>query len=286
MNSTVEERRLLVEPNHEALSIVRQCELLAISRAAYYYRPVGVSETDLACMRLMDEIYTQRPFFGARRLSDELNACGFSIGREHTAALMRRMGIEAIYPKKRLSLPNKENRVYPYLLRGLAIDHPDQVWCSDITYIRLCHGYAYLVAVMDWFSRYVLAWELSMSLESGFCVTALEAALRVSRPGIFNSDQGSQFTSVAFTDVLKAAEIRISMDGKGRAFDNIMIERLWRTVKYEEVYLTDYPHFFAAGDSLGKYFDFYNEERRHSSLDGQTPHAVYWADRARASRAG
>lgn len=245
-----------------------------------------VSADDLACMRVMDEVYTKRPFFGARRLRDELNDQGFMIGREHTAALMRRMGIEAIYPKKRLSLKNKENRVYPYLLRDLPIVRPDQVWCSDITYVRLHHGYAYLVAVMDWYSRYVLSWELSMSLESGFCVTALENALTASTPEIFNSDQGCQYTSAAFTDVLKSAEIRISMDGRGRAFDNIMIERLWRTVKYEEVFLKDYAHLFAARDSLDEYFAFYNDERRHSSLDRQTPSAAYWAGRARVNRAG
>ena len=276
----------MVEPDHPALSIVRQCALLGISRSAYYYRPRDVSDDDLACMRVIDEVFMKRPFFGARRLRDELNGQGFTIGREHTAALMRRMGIEAIYPKKRLSLPNKENRIYPYLLRGLNIDRPDQVWCSDITYIRLRHSYAYLVAVMDWYSRYVLSWELSMSLESGFCVTALENALAISTPEIFNSDQGCQYTSAAFTEVLKGSEIRISMDGRGRAFDNIMIERLWRTVKYEEVYLTDYPHLFAARDRLDDYFEFYNEERRHSSLDGQTPAAAYWAGRTRMNRAG
>jgi len=276
----------MVEPNYTALSIVRQCELLELSRSAYYYRPVDVSAEDLECMRVMDEVFTKRPFFGARRLRDELREQGHTIGRGHVGTLMRRMGIEAIYPKKRLSLQNKENRVYPYLLRDLAIVRPDQVWASDITYIRMSHGYAYLVAVMDWFSRYVLSWELSMSLESGFCVTALENALAVSRPEIFNTDQGCQYTSAAFTDVLKNAEIRISMDGRGRAFDNIMIERLWRTVKYEEVFLRDYAHLFAARDSLGEYFDFYNEERRHSSLEGQTPSAAYWTGRARANRAG
>ena len=216
--------------------------------------------------------------------------------------LMRVMGLEAIYPKRRLSLPNKEHRVYPYLLRDLAIVRPDQVWCSDITYIRLKGGFAYLVAVMDWFSRYVLSWELSLSLESGFCVRAVKAALGVSRPDIFNTDQGCQYTSEGFTKVLEDAQVRISMDGKGRAFDNIFIERLWRTVKYEEVpeqrrrevFLKDYGHFFAAGESLGEYFGFYNEERRHSSLGGRTPavvpehsrRAVYWEGRERAVKAG
>jgi len=231
-------------------------------------------------MQAMDEIYTKRPYFGARRLRDELCAQGFHIGRGHTATLMRRLGIEAIYPKKQLSLGGRGHRIYPYLLRDLRIVQPDQVWCSDITYVRLHHGYAYLAAVMDWYSRYVLSWELSMSLESGFCVMALESAMARSKPEIFNSDQGSQYTSMAFTDALKRAGIRISMDGRGRAFDNIMIERLWRTVKYEEVYLKDYAHLFAARESLGEYLTFYNEERRHSSLNGQPPAAVYMAGRS------
>ena len=196
------------------------------------------------------------------------------------------MGLEAIYPKKRLSRQNKEHRVYPYLLGDLSIVRPDQVWCSDITYIRLKRGFGYLAAVMDWSSRYVLAWELSLSLESGFCVCVVQAALEVSRPEIFNTDQGSQYTSEDFTQVLKAAQVHISMDGKGRAFDNIMIERLWRTVKYEEVFLKDYGHVFEARESLGEYFEFYNEERRHSSLGRRTPSAVYWEGRARAAQAG
>lgn len=276
----------MVEPDHPTLSIVGQCDLLGISRSGYYYRPRDVSDNDLACMRMMDEVFLKRPFFGARRLCDALRDQGVTIGRKHTSTLMRQMGIEAIYPKKRLSLQNKENRVFPYLLRNLDITHPDQVWASDITYVRLRHSYAYLVAVMDWYSRYVLSWELSMSLESGFCISALENALAVSTPEIFNTDQGSQFTSAAFTDVLKGAEVRISMDGRGRAFDNIMIERLWRTLKYEEVYVRDYAHFFAARDRLREYLAFYNTERRHSSLNGQTPHAAYWAGRLRQSRAG
>ena len=196
--------------------------------------------------------------------------------------------MEAVYPKKRLSLPDRGSRVYPYLLRHLVIDRADQVWATDITYVRLRHGFAYLVAVMDWFSRYVLAWELSMSLEGGFCVAALKAALESASggPEIFNSDQGSQFTSEAFTKVLLDRGVRISMDGRGRAFDNIMIERLWRTVKYEEVYLKEYGDFFAARESLEEYFRFYNEERRHSGLDRKTPSAAYWQGQARARRAG
>ena len=276
----------MVEPDHDVLSIARQCELLGISRRAYYYRPVGVSDEDLACMRMMDEVFTKRPYFGSRRLRDELAARDHPIGRDHVRRLMRLMGLEAIYPKQRLSLRNGAHKVYPYLLRDLAILRPDQVWCSDITYIRLKAGFVYLVAVMDWFSRYVLSWELSMSLESGFCVSALKTALPLSRPEIFNSDQGCQYTSEAFTKVLLDAGIRISMDGRGRAFDNIMIERLWRTVKYEEVFLKDYPHFFGARESLDEYFGFYNEERRHSALDGKTPSKVYWEGRIRARRTG
>ena len=275
-----------MEPDCQALSIARQCELLGLSRSGYYYRPQPVCEGDLECMRRMDETFTKRPFFGSRRLRDDLAEQGHAIGRDHVRRLMRLMGLEAIYPKKRLSLQNKENRVYPYLLRDLAIVRPDQVWCSDITYIRLKRGFAYLVAVMDWFSRYVLAWELSLSLEGGFCVSAVNAALEVSRPQIFNTDQGCQYTSEGFTKVLSDAQVRISMDGKGRAFDNIMIERLWRTVKYEEVFLKDYGHVFEARESLGEYFGFYNEERRHSSLGGRTPSAVYWEGRARAAKAG
>lgn len=275
-----------MEPECEGLSIVRQCELLGLSRSGYYYRRQSVSEEDLQCMRQLDETFTKRPYFGSRRLRDDLAEQGYPIGRDHVRRLMRLMGLEAIYPKKRLSLRNKEHRVYPYLLRDLAIVRPDQVWCSDITYIRLKRGFGYLAAVMDWFSRYVLAWELSLSLESGFCVRAAQAALEVSRPEILNTDQGCQYTSEDFTEVVKAAQVRISMDGKGRAFDNIMIERLWRTVKYEEVFLRDYGHVFEARASLDEYFGFYNEERRHSSLGGRTPSAVYWEGRARAAKAG
>jgi putative transposase len=275
-----------VDVDHEALSITRQCALLGLSRSGFYYRPVGVSDEDLACMRLMDEVFTKRPYFGSRRLREALRDQGHAMGRDHVRRLMRLMGLEAIYPKRRLSVRQGDQKVYPYLLRGLAITHPDQVWCSDITYLRLQGGFAYLVAMMDWFSRYVLSWDLSLSLEGGFCVAALRTALAGSRPSIFNSDQGSQYTSAAFTGVLLEAGVQISMDGRGRAFDNIMIERLWRTVKYEEVYLQDYAHLFAARESLGEYFAFYNEERRHSGLGGETPAAVYWAGRDRARRAG
>jgi putative transposase len=227
-------------------------------------------------MHILDEVFTERPYYGSRRLRDELAACGRLLGRDHVRRLMREMGMEAIYPKKRLSVKDEAHKVYPYLLRNMKIERPDQVWCSDITYIRLKGGYAYLVAVMDWFSRYVLSWELSMSLDSTFCRSALLSALRVSRPEIFNTDQGSQYTSEAFTKILLEAGIRISMDGRGRVFDNIMIERLWRTVKYEEVYLNEYADVFAGRENLEKYFTYYSEERRHSSLNGKTPKQVYW----------
>ena len=275
-----------MEPEHELITIARQCALLGLSRSAYYYRPQPVGEEDLTCMRLLDELFTRYPFLGSRRLRDELTAQGYPLGRDHVRRLMRLMGLEAIYPKPRLSLPAQGQRRYPYLLRDLAITRPDQVWCSDITYVRLHHGFAYLVAVMDWFSRYVLAWELSLSLEGDFCLSALQAALSLGRPEIFNTDQGCQYTAAGFTAVLEQAQVQISMDGKGRAFDNIMIERLWRTVKYEEVFLKDYEHFFAARESLDEYFTFYNDHRRHSSLAKRTPAAVYWHGRTPVAKAG
>ena len=209
-------------------------------------------------MRLIDEEYTRHPFYGSRRMRDWLRDQGYPICRDHVRRLMRLMGIEAIYPKKRLSLPDKEHRIYPYLLNDIKITRPDQVWAVDITYIRLFEGFCYLVAIMDWYSRYVVSWELSLSLGAGFCLEALEQALLTSKPEIFNSDQGSQFTSLEFTTLLKDSGIRISMDGTGRVFDNIMIERLWRTVKYEEVYLKDYHYFWMAQECLGEYFSFYN----------------------------
>ena len=270
----------MVEPGHAELSIKRQCELLDLSRAAYYYQPLPVSEEDVELMRLIDEEYTRHPFYGSRSLRNYLEKQGHGVCRDRVRRLMALMGIEAVYPRKRLSLRNKAHKVYPYLLRNLEIVRPDQVWCVDVTYIRLRRSFSYLVAVMDWYSRHVLSWVLSLSLDAGFCVTALKSALEMSIPDIMNSDQGSQFTSTGFTAPLLKAGVAISMDGKGRVFDNIMIERLWRTVKYEEVYLKDYTHIFAARENLEAYFAFYNEERGHSSLDGKTPSEVYWDGRA------
>lgn len=266
---------MLIDRDHPSLSISRQCELLGLSRSGYYYRPQDISERDLAIMRLIDEEYTRHPFLGSRRMRDWLRDQRYPICRDHVRRLMRLMGIEAIYPKRRLSIPDKEHRIYPYLLKDLSITQPDQVWAVDITYIRLYEGFCYLVAILDWYSRYVVSWELSMSLEVGFCIEALKQALALAKPEIFNSDQGSQFTSLEFTRLLEEAGIRISMDGAGRVFDNIMIERLWRSVKYEEVYLKEYNDFWIAQESLGEYFTFYNVERRHQGLQGLTPQDVY-----------
>jgi putative transposase len=227
-------------------------------------------------MHLLDEQFTRTPFYGVDRMTESLRRRGHGVNPKRIRRLMRQMGLEAVYPKPRLSDNGKAHRRYPYLLRELSIDHPDQVWCSDITYIRMVYGFLYLVAVMDWFSRYVLAWELSTTLETGFCVTALQHALMSSKPEIFNTDQGVQFTSAEFLDPLTAGGIRISMDGRGRVYDNIFVERLWRSVKYEEVYLREYREVKDARDGLARYFDFYNRERPHRALGNQTPHEVYF----------
>jgi putative transposase len=227
-------------------------------------------------MRQLDKLYIKYPFYGARKMAACLSKPNMPVGRNRAGRLMKLMGIEAIYRKPRTSKPSPEHETYPYLLRGLVIDRPNQVWATDITYIPLLHGFAYLVAVMDWYSRYVLSWRLSNTLDSSFCVEALQEALeRFGRPDIFNSDQGSQFTSKSFTDVLKAREVSISMDGRGRCFDNIFVERLWRSVKYEDVYLRDYQSMPEAAHGLGCYFDFYDHERIHAALGYQTPAAVY-----------
>ncbi len=266
----------MVEPSHPHITITRQCTLLGLSRSVYYYCPPPVSAADQQLMRLIDEEYTRHPFFGARRLRDWLHDHGHRIGRDRVRRLMHQMGIEAIAPKPRVSLPDRAHRVYPYLLRSLDIIRPDQVWCSDITYLRLHRAFAYLTVIMDWFSRYVLAYAVSLSLESDLCVRALKHALTLTTPEICNTDQGSQYTSEAFITVLQKAEVQISMDGKGRCFDNIMVERLWRTVKYEEVYLHEYADHWEARQRLGEYFAFYNEERRHAGVGRRTPAEVYF----------
>ena len=267
----------MIEPGNARLSVSRQCELLGMSCSGYYYRPHPVSEEDLLLLRLIDEEYTRHPFYGTRRLSDWLGTQGHAVERDRVRSLMQQLGVTAIYPKKRLSLGNTAHKKYPYLLSNLPIKAPDHVWCSDITYIRLRGGFVVLVAVMDWYSRYVLSWDLSITLDADFCVAALNRALEVKKPQIFNTDQGSQYTCDSFTGCLKEACVQISMDGKGRAFDNIMIERLWRSVKYEEVYLKDYLSVQDCRQSLAAYFEFYNRERRHQGLGCRTPWDMYQA---------
>ena len=250
--------------------MVRQCALLGLPHSTCYYQPAGESAENLALMRSIDEAYLATPFYGSRKLAVVLK-----VNRKRVQRLMRVMGLEAIYQKRRTTRPAAGHKIYPYLLRNLAITRPNQVWASDITYIPLRHGFLYLVAVMDWYSRYVLAWRLSNTLEGSFCIEALQAALCVGRPEIFNSDQGSQFTSAAFTSRLAEAGVAISMDGRGRALDNVFVERLWRSVKYEDVYLRDYADGWEAEASLGRYFDFYCHRRVHQALDYRTPADVY-----------
>lgn len=270
-----EERRALVEPGHPRLSVSRQCRLLGLPRSSLYYVAVGPDPYDLELMRLLDEQYTRTPFYGVERMRLSLQDQGPTVGRDRVRRLLRGMGLMAIYPKPRTSIPDTSHKVYPYLLRGLRIKAPNEVWASDITYIRMRRGFVYLAAVMDWFSRYVLAWRLAITLETAFCLEALEEALHLRQPGIHNSDQGSQYTSQDYTQRLHAAGVRISMDGRGRFLDNIFVERLWRTVKYEEVYLKDYADVWEAERALGAYFAFYNRERPHQSLGNRTPEEVW-----------
>ena len=268
----------MIEPNHSKISIKRQCELVSLPRSSYYREPAAGQETaeNLALMRLIDEEYLSRPFYGTRKMRDYLNRLGYPVCRKRVRRLMRKVDLFSVAPKPNTSRPGTAHQVYPYLLRGLKIDRPNQVWCTDITYIRLHGGFVYLVAVMDWYSRRVLSWEVSATMDDSFCVSALERALRLHpKPEIFNTDQGAQFTGKAFTDTLKSAGIEISMDGKGRALDNIMIERLWRSVKYEEIFLNEYPNADALRKSLRKYFHFYNTKRPHQSFEGATPEEVY-----------
>jgi len=253
----------------------RQCQLLGLNRAGLYYQPQPESRENLELMRLLDEQYTRCPFYGVRRMTAWLQQQGHAANEKRVRRLLRKMGLLAVYPKPALSRPVPGAHLYPYLLRDVAITRVNQVWSTDITYIRLLTGFVYLVAIMDWYSRYVLAWEVSVTLESNFCVAALERALLIAQPEIFNSDQGAQFTSLMFTERLLARGIQISMDGRGRALDSIFVERLWRSVKYEEVYLKDYRHVPDAIDGLGGYFGFYNGERLHQALAYQTPAAVY-----------
>ena len=258
------------------LPITRQCQLLSLNRSTVYYQPKGVPDDDLQLMRRIDAMHLRRLFYGSRRIRDWLWEEGQEINRKRVQRLMRQMGITALYPKKGTSRPGKGHKIYPYLLKGLDIDRPNQVWAADLTYIPMAKGFVYLVVVMDWYSRKVLSWRLSNTMESDFCVDALEEAMsRYGKPEIFNTDQGAQFTSEAFTDVLKAAEIKISMDGKGRWVDNVFVERLWRSLKYEEVYLRAYDSVSDARARIGAYFRFYNSERKHQSLKAKPDQAYF-----------
>ena len=272
------DRRQLVERSHGALSVRRQCELLAIARSGVYRPPVAVNDNDLALMRRIDELFTAWPFLGSRRITAMLRAEGHAVNRKRVRRLMRKMGVAALGPKPRTSKPAPEHKVFPYLLRGLAIERPNQVWAADITYIPIGRGFLYLVAIIDWASRAVLSWRLSNTMDASFYVAALEEALaRFGRPKIFNTDQGSQFTSSAFTGTLAAAGIRISMDGRGRWMDNVFIERLWRSLKYEDVYLKGYADGREAHAGIGSWIAFYNGRRPHQALGHRTPIAV-WRD--------
>ena len=273
------EKLTLVSKEHPGISILRQTELLDISRSSVYYQPT-VNPEDIAIMNAIDEIFTKYPFYGHRRIKPELKEeYGFDIGRKRIISLMKEMGLNAIYPRKKLNLSgsDKQHKKFPYLLNGLPIIRANQVWGTDITYIKLKSYFAYLVAILDWYSRYVIAWQLSPTLENIFCVQALRAALKINTTDIHNSDQGVQYTSLEYINVLEENNIRISMDGRGRCMDNIFTERLWRTVKYENIYLNEYANISEADQGLNEYFKFYNEKRRHQSLAYKTPAQIYFA---------
>lgn len=276
---SLDRRRQTIEPEHPRLSIVRQCELASISRSGFYHRPVGEAPLNLELMRLIDAQFLEAPWYGSRQMARHLRREGYAVGRKRVRRLMGKMGLAPIYPRPRTSKPHPEHRVFPYLLRGLAIDRPNQVWCADITYLPMRRGFLYLVAVMDWATRKVLSWRVSNTLDAEFCLEALEEAMaRFGTPEIFNTDQGSQFTSPRFTGLLQRAGVRVSMDGRGRWMDNVFVERLWRSLKYECVYL----HAFETGSELRtgltKWIGYYNAGRPHSALAGRTPDEAYGAD--------
>jgi putative transposase len=277
LDLTLEQKRMAIEPDNNQIPIYRQCELLSLNRSSLYYMPCRDTQYNELLMKLIDVQYIETPFYGIDKMTEWLLRQGHYVNHKRVRRLMRQMGLEAVYPhrKRGLSIKDVQHRIYPYLLKDVQVIRPDQVWSADITYIRMYRGWLYLVAIMDWFSRYVLSWEVSVTLESKFCVSALKGALSLGRPDIFNTDQGSQFTSEDFIDVLKKASVQVSMDGKGRVFDNIFIERLWRTVKVEEVYLRDYQTVTEAAYSLGQYFEFYNNKRLHQALGYRTPAEVY-----------
>ena len=266
----------MIDGDHKVISIVRQCELVLISRSGYYYEPTGETELNLRLMRLMDEQHMMTPFYGARQMARHLRRQGDTVSRKRIRRLMAKMGLAAVYQRPRTTIPCKEHVIYPYLLRDVTIDRSNQVWCTDITYIPMRRGFLYFVAIMDWASRKVLAWRLSNTMEVEFCIEALEEALaKHGKPEIFNTDQGSQFTSPEFTNVLNNAEVKISMDGKGRWMDNVFIERLWRSLKYECIYLNAFETASETRAGIGRWITYYNGERPHSTFDGQTPDEVY-----------
>lgn len=271
----------MINPQDAVFSIREQCALLGLPRSTYYYTAAQESLVNLQLMRLLDAQYLRTPFYGYRRMTAYLHQAGYVVNHKRVQRLMQLMGLQAIYPRPHTSIPAPGHQIYPYLLRGLAITRPNQVWSSDITYVPLAHGFMYLVAVIDWYSRYVLAWRLSNTLDGRFCLEALEEALTLGTPEIFNTDQGAQFTAQAFTSRLQAAGIRVSMDGRGRALDNVFVERLWRSVKYEDIYLHDYATVWALEQGLGRYFPFYNNERPHQSLDYAVPVNVHYGKVAR-----
>ena len=276
MNLSTNEKRRLIEDDHPRLSVSRQCELLDLSKGAYYYSPAEMDPFTIQLMDEIDRLNTNTPFYGSRRLTVCLKKLGYQVNRKRIQRLMRLMGLEAIYPKENLSKRRMDHKVYPYLLKDLQITCPNFVWSTDITYIRIGAGFIYLTAIMDWYSRYVLSWNMSNSLQSEFCITAMQDAFEKAIPKIVNTDQGVQYTSKMFTDLLKEKQIKISMDSKGRAFDNIFIERLWRSLKYEEVYLKNYQTVKEAEKSIKNYFNFYNHERPHQSLGYKTPGEIHY----------
>lgn len=261
------------------IPIARQCDLLSLPRSSYYYRSVRDDSYNQRLMNLIDEQFIRTPFYGVKKMTIWLRRQDQEVNKKRVRRLIRLMGLQAIYPKPRLSLSNQTHKKYPYLLRNLTIDHPDQVWCADITYIRMLHGFVYLMAIMDWYSRFVLEWEISTTLDTGFCLLALEEALGLSKPEIFNTDQGSQFTSIEFIDRLEKEHIQISMDSRGRFIDNIFVERLWRSVKYEEVYIHNYETVSDVRNGIARYFHMYNMERLHESLGYKTPYEIYVKER-------
>jgi putative transposase len=276
LNFTTDQKRKLIEWNNQKISLCRQCELLSLSKGALYYEPVKRDQFSLSIMGFIDRQHIKTPFFGSRKMVAALQRCGYIVNRKRVQRLMKLMGIRTIYPKRSLSQKSKAHKIYPYLLKDIKIDNPNYVWSIDITYIQLRGGFLYLVAIIDWYSRYVLSWRLSNTLDVSFCLEVLEEALDKGTPIIFNSDQGSQFTSKEFTQILLDKGIKVSMDGRGRVFDNIFIERLWRSVKYEDVYLKGYETCKDVIDGLGRYFPFYNNQRPHQALGYKVPYEIHY----------